>query len=332
MALEPRMMFDGAALATVASDHHTDSPSPDADAAPLGDVVAIGAAEPAPSRREVAFVDASVTNWQDLVAGIGAGIEIVVLDAGGDSLSAMAEWASTHSDYDAIHILSHGSDGALNLGAVTLDADAIATRQADLAVIGQALGADGDILVYGCYVARGADGMDLVGTLAQATGADVAASDDGTGTEGDWTLEVSSGVIETAGLVIAGFDGTLAAPASQDFTAETTGGATSTLTKSGVVYSLNGSGVVNLNADAGGYVAVDAFTGLSGKGIVANYDLTSDGTAITTFTIASTDLANSNFKLTSLVLGVGNSNFGTYTIAGYDGGIAGTKQLSFHGA
>ncbi len=53
-----------------------------------------------------------------------------------------------------------------------------------------ALDEAGDILIYGCDVASGADGQALIDTISHLTGADVAASIDKTGgvsAGGDWT-------------------------------------------------------------------------------------------------------------------------------------------------
>ena len=66
---------------------------------------------------------------------------------------------------------------------------------------GEALTADGDILIYGCDLAASGAGEALVDALAQLTRADVAASDDRTGHAalgGDWDLEYQFGVVETA--------------------------------------------------------------------------------------------------------------------------------------
>ena len=64
-----------------------------------------------------------------------------------------------------------------------------------------AMAADGDILFYGCDVGAASA---LVGDLAIATGADIAASNDLTGAAargGDWELEVRAGDV-TAALVV----------------------------------------------------------------------------------------------------------------------------------
>ena len=106
-----------------------------------------------PVRREIAFVDTSVNDWQTLVDGIRLGIEVVLLDGSNDGLAQMVEWAATHSGYDAIHALSHGATGQLQLGTATLDAAALTARAAGLSALGAALKEDGDLLLYGCNVA-----------------------------------------------------------------------------------------------------------------------------------------------------------------------------------
>ena len=112
----------------------------------------------------------------------------------------MAAWAQTHDGYDAIHILSHGAQGTLQLGRDTVTQSSLSDAgvQAELATLGQALMADGDLLIYGCSVAAGEAGQAFVANLAAATGADVAASDDATGSvifKGDWNLEIQLGQI-----------------------------------------------------------------------------------------------------------------------------------------
>jgi hypothetical protein len=154
-------------------------------------------------RIEVAFVDTGVAGWQSLVDGIRPGVEVVLLDAGADGLALMADWAESHAGYDAIHVLSHGSAGSLQLGTADINTASLADAavQARLTAIGQALTAGGDLLLYGCSVATGESGQDFIDRLASATGADVAASNDTTGAAilgGDWQLEASSGGVAEA--------------------------------------------------------------------------------------------------------------------------------------
>lgn len=163
------------------------------------------------SVKEVIFIDTGIADWQSLVDGAPEGAEVVTLDPSLDGLAQMAQWAQTHSGYDAIHIISHGSVGEVRLGNFTLDANAIDTRASELAQLGAALNEKGDLLLYGCEVASG-KGQDFIASLAKATQADVAASDDLTGAAslgGDWELERTAGSVETATLEASDYSGVL---------------------------------------------------------------------------------------------------------------------------
>jgi hypothetical protein len=163
-------------------------------------------------RWEVVFIEDNVADYQTLIDGLKAGVEVVLLDASKDGLSAMAEWAQSHSGYDAIHVISHGAEGRIDLGELSLDTTAAINRSADLATLGAALNEDGDLLLYGCSVATG-DGESFISVLAAHTGADVAASDNLTSAAalgGDWLLERRLGSIESVGVSSALFGGVLA--------------------------------------------------------------------------------------------------------------------------
>ncbi|MDQ2102010.1 DUF4347 domain-containing protein [Azospirillum isscasi] len=162
------------------------------------------AADPAANggRKEVVFVDGGVTDWQTLVAGVKAGVEVVLLNGAADGLAQMAAWAAGKSGYDAIHVLSHGAEGQVRLGMFILDTAAVAARSDDLAALGGALADGGDLLLYGCDVAGG-NGGAFIAAMAEATGADVAASTDRTGSfaaGGNWILEARIGNLEASSL------------------------------------------------------------------------------------------------------------------------------------
>ena len=107
---------------------------------------------------------------------------------------------ATKTDLAAVHLVSHGTDGALQLGGTTFDAATLSTRSAEVARWSQAFAADGDLLLYGCNVAGDAWGGTFIDRLALLTGADVAASTDDTGAAllgGNWNLEYATSAIET---------------------------------------------------------------------------------------------------------------------------------------
>nr|CAX83994.1 uncharacterized protein [uncultured bacterium] len=208
-------MFDGAGVADAAHAAPDDAAKSAIPVVPLP--VQVRAADPAKDdgRREVAFIDTSVADYQQLVDGVRAGVEVDLIDGGQSGLAQMAAWAETHSGYDAIHILSHGSEATLLLGTDTVTEATLsnAATQAELALIGHSLKAGGDLLFYGCDIAKGPDGAQFIADLAAATGADVAASTDATGAvskTGNWTLESANGAVEASAFVIPGYQYRLA--------------------------------------------------------------------------------------------------------------------------
>ncbi|MDB5944399.1 MAG: hypothetical protein JWQ13_3965, partial [Ramlibacter sp.] len=176
------------------------------DPAPLLSGVA-----PVAPRVEIIFVDAAVADIQPYLVGKNA--EVVTLQAGRDGVDQIAAALQGRTDISAIHIVSHGDAGQLLLGSTTLTAQGISQAYAaDMAVIGAALASDGDILVYGCQVGEGEAGQAFTAALAAATGADVQASTDDTGATalgGNWTLESSTGAIETLSVTAADWNGML---------------------------------------------------------------------------------------------------------------------------
>ncbi|WP_160020173.1 Ig-like domain-containing protein [Pseudomonas sp. 8O] len=195
------MMFDGAVAATAVevADTQTADAQPTADASSSHDNLAATPTGTADNRQEIVFVDGQVQDYQQLLPGIKPGTEVVVLNPTGDGLKQISDYLAGRTGIDAIHIVSHGLPGQVTLGSLTLDKAGLDARAADLAQIGQSLDADGDILFYGCDVGSGAAGQAFVNQIAQLSGADVAASNDATGSTsqgGDWTLEVTSGSID----------------------------------------------------------------------------------------------------------------------------------------
>ncbi|MRR50604.1 MAG: DUF4347 domain-containing protein, partial [Rhodocyclaceae bacterium] len=131
-------------------------------------------------------------------------VEVVVLDARHDGIAQVTDILSQHQRLSAIHVISHGASGNVGLAASRLDFDALTQRRASVETWSKSLRRGGDILLYGCNVAAGAVGIEFVKSLAEVTGADIAASADATGNAllgGNWTLEYSAGVIETVPVI-----------------------------------------------------------------------------------------------------------------------------------
>ncbi|MFC5313771.1 Ig-like domain-containing protein [Azospirillum rugosum] len=225
IALEPRFLFDAAGVATAvevahADDHAIPAATPDTHAVDqqllaglaaqpaAADVAAQPAATPAAPApapalpaHEVVFVDASVPQYDKLLQGLPPATQVVTIDANRDGLAQIADALKGQQNVTAVHILSHGSAGEISLGNAEISSATLATHTAELDAIKGALAPGADILIYGCDVAQGEQGVAFVNRLAAATGADVAASVDDTGSAtlgANWVLEEHTGAIETS--------------------------------------------------------------------------------------------------------------------------------------
>ncbi|MDP1772665.1 MAG: DUF4347 domain-containing protein [Methylobacter sp.] len=356
MALEPRIMFDGAAVET-AVDTVTDPKPPVQDAAAIEAAKLVEAAadvvppavqvDPASARTEILFIENNVTDYQILSDGAKPGTEVHILDASGDGLAQMAQVLDGRSGIDAIHIMSHGSEASVGLGSLPLTAQNLSAHAADLETIGQALNPNADILLYGCDVGKGSDGAAFISALAQTTHADIAASNDATGSArlgGDWTLEVVQGNIEAQPVVtaeqitlydsvLAAYSGTITFAGSFD----NVGGSTNS--SNDVTYTVSGH-QLKINGTA---QSVYGYVGAGNSYLPSNYvAISSNDGAETTVTLSFTagetfspnaiTIANSsstgkndNISLTitgSNSQSINTSSFGTFS------GRVGTQKLT----
>ncbi|GAX43114.1 Integrins alpha chain [Tolypothrix sp. NIES-4075] len=66
--------------------------------------------------REIIFIDPTVEDYESLIAGINPDTKVVILDRMKDRVSQISE-ALQGGKYKAVHIVSHGSEGSLQLGS-----------------------------------------------------------------------------------------------------------------------------------------------------------------------------------------------------------------------
>ncbi|MGN6320760.1 MAG: DUF4347 domain-containing protein [Dyella sp.] len=276
MALEPRIVYDASVAAAGAAQHHADIHAHAAVVRPTiehaSQVAAIESDHSAGSRvntlvrsvaqtnrdagndsqaHQVVFIDSSVANYQQLISGLPQGTAYVVLNSSSDGLAQMAQYLQHHPGVESIHLVSHGENGAIQVGSTWLTPGDFSAYKGELAQIGAAMKPGGDFLIYGCDVAENADGKALVQQIASASHLNVAASIDATGTAalgGNWTLEYDTGAVHTAvifspaaerqyGALLGVTDETYDSQVGYD----TAGGATgvTTFTLDGITYTLD---------------------------------------------------------------------------------------------
>ena len=148
------------------------------------------------SINSITFIDTAIEGYLSLVEKASLESIIIIIDPNQNGLLQISMTLEKFSNLQVIHVISHGSKGQLQLGNIIIDDDNLSNYEDALAVIGEAMSGTGDLLLYGCNVAKGQEGNAFVSRLAQLTQVDVAASDDITGYGGNWLLEQKVGEIE----------------------------------------------------------------------------------------------------------------------------------------
>lgn len=219
VALEQRILFDGAAAAAVDQQHHSDPSTAEAKdsshPAPTASEAQTTAAPPA--QRNLVVIDARLENRDQLAANLPVGTTALVVDPGQDAVAAISNALAQLGKVDSIQVFSHGASGQFTLGNQVFTRQTVEQMGERLSAWRDELNAGADIQLYGCDVGTGSAGQALVNELARWTGADVGASNNATGSQlagGDWRLEVRNGdvdkTIALAAATLDNFQGLLA--------------------------------------------------------------------------------------------------------------------------
>ncbi|WP_017520917.1 VCBS domain-containing protein [Pseudomonas nitroreducens] len=202
LALEQRILFDGAAAAAIDQQHHDGTAAEAKDTATPATAVEARAQAAAPAQaapRNLVVIDARLENRDQLAANLPLGTTALVVDAGQDAIAAISNALAQLGKVDSIQIFSHGATGQFTLGNQTFTSQSVDQLGDRLGAWRSELNAGADIQLYGCDVGSGSAGQALVNELARWTGADVGASSNATGSTaagGDWNLEVRAGDLD----------------------------------------------------------------------------------------------------------------------------------------
>ena len=118
--------------------------------------------------REIVFIDATVPDYQTLIDSAHPGTQVVLLDPSQDGIAQITA-ALQGGNFSAVHIVSHGSEGSIQLGSSILNAETLETQYAaSLQQWRESLTPDADILLYGCNVAADSQSDTRLGLKPQA--------------------------------------------------------------------------------------------------------------------------------------------------------------------
>ncbi|MGL6342521.1 MAG: DUF4347 domain-containing protein, partial [Waterburya sp.] len=140
--------------------------------------------------QEIIFIDSQVENYQILAQGVLPGIEIVVLTSDRNGIKQITTTLSQKRNLASVHIVSHGSPGCLYLGNAQLSLETLDGYQQELQIWNVP-----SLLIYGCNVAAGDAGEELITKLHNITGAAIAASTTPIGNTdlgGNWNLDATT--------------------------------------------------------------------------------------------------------------------------------------------
>ena len=146
--------------------------------------------------QQLVFIDPGVEDSQTLIDNISGSAEVVVLDDQSDPLLQISQSLDEYQGLDAVHIVSHGDSGQLSFKNADLNQDTLPEYRELIEGWGDSLDAEADLLLYGCDVASGEHGNSFLQKLSQFTEADILASTNDTGIDGDWELETKIGEVE----------------------------------------------------------------------------------------------------------------------------------------
>ncbi|HEY9907405.1 MAG TPA: DUF4347 domain-containing protein, partial [Thermosynechococcaceae cyanobacterium] len=98
------------------------------------------------------FVDSSVSDYGQLVAGAAPGTEVHVLTSAQDAVTQITNTLLGRSGISSLQIVSHGESGGLACGSSQLNLSDLPGYAAQVQSWSKALTAGADILLYGCKV------------------------------------------------------------------------------------------------------------------------------------------------------------------------------------
>ena len=157
-------------------------------------------------RKNIVFIDSQVKDYREITKSFRENTELYLINSNEDGFKRIDEILQDRENINALHLIGHGSAGQILFGNAFLNNETIDSYKSILSSIGKSLADTGDILFYGCNVASTDQGDLLIKKISEITKADIAASDDRTGKDGDWELEKKIGIIETKNVKVLDYN------------------------------------------------------------------------------------------------------------------------------
>ena len=199
---------------------------------------------------ELVIIDQGVDDRQAFYQLNRPGVVIREIEADRDGLNQLVHILKEFKNLDALHLVSHASNGNIHLGNTVIGQQLLENEISLLNTLDHALKDDADVLLYGCNLAKDEKGEALLELISNAANVDIAASNDYTGNikEADWDLEITKGEIETerpfSDVALKDFTSVLATYNPSDFCSHAGNycGGNATETSSDTNFTISGDG------------------------------------------------------------------------------------------
>ncbi|OQX04599.1 MAG: hypothetical protein BWK80_53410, partial [Desulfobacteraceae bacterium IS3] len=206
--LENRIVLDGAMGGDV-KDHHDQAehhalsvgdssfvPGITADTDHIAGAAALLTDTAASESLDIILIADNLPDVQKIADAAKPGAYIIVYDAEHESAADVVERVMEISreqnrEVDSLTIFSHGGSGMFRLGNEAVTAETLEENTQAWENLNDVMTDNGRIWLFGCNTASN-EGQTLLQRLSAVTKTTVFASDDSTGADGDWDLEVSS--------------------------------------------------------------------------------------------------------------------------------------------
>ncbi|MBP1676540.1 MAG: peroxidase, partial [Bacteroidetes bacterium] len=145
---------------------------------------------------EIALIDPTLSDIDVIKEGIRSDVKIIYMDGSHSIFEAMSIAIEENAPVKSIHVITHGSNGALFTTTDFFDINSVKHNMSGVSGWKNKFSSDGQISLYGCNIAESESGKQFIRDLSNAAGVSVNASTNLTGSKdlgGDWELEFSTG-------------------------------------------------------------------------------------------------------------------------------------------
>ncbi|VAW55815.1 hypothetical protein MNBD_GAMMA07-810, partial [hydrothermal vent metagenome] len=123
-------------------------------------------------RQEIVFIDQTVADYQSFLddiqqSGDATDFVVVILDSSSNGVDQISQVLAEYQDIDAVHIISHGTDGQIFLGNSPLFSSNLDEYSDQISGWGNSFTEEADILIYGCDLAASENGQSLINSISE---------------------------------------------------------------------------------------------------------------------------------------------------------------------